>query len=59
MTKKELIEKVLNSMRDDVCAYEDLLFELAETGLKKWTIDDLKSFLGTEYDFKGTFCGGD
>lgn len=48
MSKKELIKEVLNSMRGDICNYEDLLFDLAEVGLKQWTVKELKNFLGEE-----------
>ncbi len=49
LTKKQkLIREVLISMRGDICNYEDLLFDLAEVGLKKWTIHELKVFLGLE-----------
>ena len=48
MKKVELINEVLNSMRGDIYNYEDLLFDLAEVGLKKWTIKELKDFLGIE-----------
>jgi len=48
MTKEVLIKEVLNSMRGDICNYEDVLFDLAEVGLKKWTVRELKLFLGLE-----------
>jgi len=46
MKKAELIKEVLNSMRGDIYNYEDLLFDLAEVGLKNWTIKELRDFLG-------------
>jgi len=48
MAKKELIQEVLNDMRGDICNYEDLLFDLAEKGLEKWTVKELKSFITPE-----------
>ena len=46
-TKKEtLISEVVMSMKGDMYNYEDLIFELAEEGLKKWTVKELKDFLG-------------
>ena len=46
--KQKLIREVLNDMKSDICNYEEVLFNLAEVGLKKWTIHELKIFLGLE-----------
>jgi hypothetical protein len=46
MKKKELIQAVANSMRGDICNYEDVIFELVEIGLKNWSVKELKEFLG-------------
>lgn len=48
MKKQELIEEVLNSMRGDIYSYEDCIFDLVEVGLEKWTVKELKAFLGEE-----------
>jgi len=46
--KNELITEVLNSMRGDICNYEDLLFDLAQKGLQDWTLKELKEFITPE-----------
>lgn len=46
MKKRELIKEVLFSMRGDLHNYEDLMFDLAEEGLKKWSKKELEEFLG-------------
>jgi len=48
MGKEALIKEVLNDMKSDICNCEEVLFNLAEIGLKKWTIRELKQFLGQE-----------
>ena len=57
MTKKELIEEVLYAIRDDMrdnelLEYDDVLFELAKAGLKKWKIKKLKDFVENDEERK-------
>jgi len=46
--KEELIEEVINGMKGDIYNYEEVIFDLVKVGLKKWTITELKEFLGVE-----------
>lgn len=48
MNKAKLIKKVLHNMKSDIYDYEESIFELAEIGLKSWSILRLKQFLGIE-----------
>lgn len=44
--KKRRTKEDLISMQGDICSYEEVIFDLAKVGLKKWTKKELKDFLG-------------
>ena len=47
-TKEELIQKVLNDLRQDVYENENFLFDCARESLSRWTRKQLEKYLNPD-----------
>lgn len=53
LTKKEgLVERVTDGIMDNLYDYHDLVLDLVKFGVSKWTINELKDFIGDDDETK-------
>lgn len=47
-TKEELVQKVLDDLREDIYENEDFLFDCAREALSRWTKKQLEKYLNPD-----------
>ena len=54
MTKEELIDKVINSMRDEILNgyYQTLIVIMIRASLSDWKVEDIKTLLRKNKEWK-------